>query len=58
MLQRSGNRKKAKTSNHGKTKAREKEVHVAVERPDIHAECNRCDLLGEEWYVSVCMGAL
>lgn len=58
MLQGSRNREKAKTSNHGKTKAREKEVNVAAERPNIHAECNRCDLFGEEWYVSVCMGAV
>lgn len=51
MLQGSRNREKAKASNHGETKAREKEVYVAAEGPNIHAECNRCDFFGEEWYV-------
>lgn len=56
MLQGGGNREKAETGNHGETKAWEKEVYVTAEGPNIHAECNRCDLIGKEWYVLTCLG--
>lgn len=58
MLQGSRNREKAKTSNHGETKAWEKEVYAAAERPNIHAECNRRDLFSKEWYVLTYMETL
>lgn len=58
MLQGGGNREKAKTGNLGETKARKKEVYVAAEGPNIHAECNGCDLIGKEWYISTCLRAL